>query len=563
MLAIDRTNTPQGSRVKHCHLGGSTICGLLRDMGMPWQKGLLCKESGVLDIVSIVLTCGEENSGYELAQQALSRAGLAEAIPFRDGQLSPLDLTRRICQAHKVNASAPGYAGQITPAQIWRALSVDMTVANLDQADWGWADHLNLPLLEYWHNFDSRTKFVLIYSSPEQALARLLDKNGPLADDLVDAAVTNWTSYNKELLRFFSQNVDRCIMVNTEKLVDSPVSFLTKCSSRFSAELALTKEPLAEMITPSAVALWSASQLVGKIPEIQALFQDMESAADLPYRQNVSRSHMRDQALKEYRALQDQVRELEEKLQASNQQIFDLEALQKASNATNAVIQRSLDAERQTTATLRVSVGKSEEENQLLLAQLHSVQDELERYFVKCRDPMATAGESVSAQSYDDAHAARSLNVIDMRESIDGKNWHDAEHDGRWGGPGVSSILRLPRLSPACYELEIEAVDAIAPDILNGMHVSVDGAPIAVEMKSLNSPTGPLSFLKRAYLTHYRRVHLFPVLISGQIRIEPDDKRRRLQLEMHFPRTLSPASRGGVDVRDLTIRVKQVRLTRL
>jgi len=525
--------------------------------------GVLRKESGVLNRVSIVVTCGDENSGYALAQQALTSAGLAEAMPFSDGQFSPPELTRRICQAHEVNTSAPGYAGQITPAQIWQALSVDMTVANLDQADWGWAHHLNLPLLEHWRNFDSRTKFVLVYSSPEQALARLLDKDGPLADDSVDAALANWAACNKELLRFFSQNVDRCIMVNKGKLVDSPVSFLTKCKYRFGIELALIDEPLAEMSAPSAVALWSASQLVTKTPEIQALFQEMQSAADLPYRENVGRSHMRDQALTEYRGLRDQVRELEGKLQASNRQIFSLKALQNASNATKTVVQRSLEAEKQTTASLRLSLSKSEEENQLLLAQLHSVQDDLERYFVKCQDPQASVGGAGVGQSYGGVPAATSLIVIDMRESIDGKNWYDAEQDGRWAGAGVSSILRLPRLSPACYELQIEVVDAIAPDILNGMQLSVDGAPVAVEMKSLNSPTGPLSFLKRAQVTHYRRVPLFPVLVSGQIRIEPDAKRRRLEVEMRFPRSLSPASRGSADVRDLTIRVRQVRLTRL
>lgn len=513
--------------------------------------------------MSILVTCGEENSGYALAQQALSRAGLAEAIPFSDGQLFPPDLTRRICQAHDVDTSAPGYAGQVIPAQIWQALSVDMTVANLDQADWGWADHLNLPLLEHWRNFDSRTKFVLVYSSPEQALARLLDKGGPLADDSVDAALANWSTYNKELLCFFSQNIERCIMVNTRKLVDSPVSFLAKCKSRFGIELALIDEPLTEMSAPSAVALWSASQLGIKAPEAQTLFQEMEGAADLPYRENVSRSHMRDQALIECRGLQDQVRDLEEKLQASNQQIFYLEALQKASNATRTVVQKSLEAERQTSVALRVSVDKSEEENQLLLAQLHSMQDELERYFVKCQDLQATLGDAGSGPSYGDGHAASSLKVIDMREPIDGKNWYDAEHDGRWAGSGVSSMLRLPRLNPACYQLEIEVVDAIAPDILNGMQLSVDGAQIAIEMKSLNSPTGPLSFLKRAYVMHYRSAYLFPILVSGRIRIEPDAKRRRLQVEMRFPRTLSPASRGSADVRDLTIRVRQVRLTRL
>jgi hypothetical protein len=145
-----------------------------------------------------------------------------------------------------------------------------------------------------------------------------------------------------------------------------------------------------------------------------------------------------------------------------------------------------------------------------------------------------------------------------MRHFVDGENWYDPEDDGRWAGPGEHSSLRLPRLGKGRYRLELEVVDAMAADMVRQMRVSVAGAAIAVRRRSKDSLAGPLAPLKRAYLTHYKGRQLYPVRVSGIFDVTEEKQQSPLQVELSFPRLISPADRGQPDYRKLAVRVSQV-----
>lgn len=680
--------------------------------------------------MSILVICGFGEPACAVAHSALKLAGLPEAGAFHNGEFSAETLTKKICHAYKLNGKKrKGYA-QVSPGKVWQALSVELMLANMETESWGWADPKNVYFLDYWRDFDPRFHFVLVYSSPEQVLARLLER-GPVEPGAAEAALAEWRAYNEEMLRFYNANPGRSILVNAEVIGEGPVDFLSASQERFDLDLRRINEPLDLDAKVSAMALWAASALFSDFREAAALFDELQSAADLPRGATPDMARISGEAWSQYTAMSKELDAASSRLDAETAALRELEAqnrsLRQAIEALEAELDRARldlagaetqksemektaaalrqekeglagekeklardsaaaatglraetqaarkenellllqlhqvqeelesyfhkyrglqpleeqnrslrqsvealeaeldkarlglvdakaqkselektaaalrqDKERLTsekgklasekekltgekeklardsaaTANLRTEAEGAKKENELLLLQLHQVQEELEHYFLKYRDLQAKGdGSSDGAPAAASAtQAAAGMKdgpvpteaqptVIDMRYFIDGQNWHNAEDDGRWAGPDRRSTLRLPKLGKGRYRLEIDIVDAMSPEIVRQMRISLNGAPVAMTRRSMDSLAGMLAPLKRAYLVHYKRQQLYPLRFSGVVDIDGEAGRTPLQIEFDFPDTVSPASRGEADSRNLAIRLKQVAIT--
>ena len=194
-------------------------------------------------------------------------------------------------------------------------------------------------------------------------------------------------------------------------------------------------------------------------------------------------------------------------------------------------------------------------ENELLLLQLHQVQEELKYYYLKYQEIAGGRQGANSIEiSMDDKLGNKnfSTTVLDLRQFIDGENWYSAEHDGRWAGPGTISTLRLPALQKGHYKLELEIVDAIEPEILREMNLSLNGKLLV--LKGRNGLIGPWA----PFVGLYRKRQKYPLLLRSEIHITDAEVGADLYLEFGFPKTISAVERGAQDARDLAIRLKMV-----
>jgi hypothetical protein len=128
--------------------------------------------------------------------------------------------------------------------------------------------------------------------------------------------------------------------------------------------------------------------------------------------------------------------------------------------------------------------------------------------------------------------------TFDLRGDIDGDNWYDAEHDGRWAGPDRVSSLILPALGVGRYQMELEVVDAMAPEIVNGMTLSLNGTPITVNPNCRGYPT----------------------LVTAEFSADTPAPDGQWELGITFPRLVSPADQGSDDRRTLAIRLRTISL---
>ena len=161
------------------------------------------------------------------------------------------------------------------------------------------------------------------------------------------------------------------------------------------------------------------------------------------------------------------------------------------------------------------------EENELLLLQLHQVQEELEHYFLLSQ-------KTVPA----DLPARHCL--VDFRQHLDGSNWYPPEADGSWAGPRTSGTLRVPALAAGRYQLMLDVVDTKAPHIVSDMQLLLNG--------------------KLLPLSHHG--DLLRPLITADFSSLHTAGAQHWEFTFKFPSVLSPADEGWDDRRYLAVRIK-------
>ncbi len=587
--------------------------------------------------MSIVLTCGHEFSGHTKAYEYLTIAGLAPAKPAARSGHTPQDITRLIRMAYKVPAEGAAPVAQIRPGQAWNSLLGDLMFANIEQQDWGWADARGICLLEHWRDFDPLFKFVLVYSSPEQAAAELM-KSGTPSPEALQELLAEWSAVNAELVRYHHANRDRCILVNSAAVVADPYRFLDLASGDLGIELQTRPPiPLANE-PPDALAMILARHVIGENDDARLLYQELESVAHMPmeedggstilavsgwsqYQELRAREDELERAREERLALEREKEELRQRLLQAEARIEEVgreraEVESRLEEATNALAEtreklRALEEERERLArehgnavnenkaldaqinSLKARIQELEErvrqhgkdgkeiarveerarqaarEKELLALQLEQTQQELERYFREYQKlrkqgggKQAGAGEenvgarpavsgSRDAGEKEKQTGEKAPAVLDLRHFIDGDNWYYAEHDGRWAGPKTKSTLRLPAVPAGRYRLEMEIVGAMSPEIMQEMQVWLQGKPLNLRRRDSRSA------LRRLFGGPPR----FPVVLSAEVEVAAGQGGKGPVLELRFPRTISPASRGSDDERELAVRMRQVKLS--
>ena len=637
--------------------------------------------------MKVILTCAFPQPGYELPHQVLEAAGLATAARARAHGMTPAALHKQIIKIDSLEVMTSLTAlpiQQLAPETPWQDLATDLFLSNADSGAWGWADFRLIYLLDFWKNFDPEIRFVLAYESPAVTVGEVLRGHQATEHELT-RILALWRDFNTELLRFSYGNRERCLLVNSAAVRQSPRELAERVASAFGINLSSEKATVAALETPSADAQlleYLAQDLVSGRDEARALYEELESTADLPlvlpptvqapawndYARVLaahaatleSQSTMLHALEQEKSALATRQVELEHRLQAltrdrddqgrkaeehrtrlaaSDAELArlkgDQEALAEESKLTllrlhqaqeeleqcyvdnqkregelrtlqwdhaalaarNAEVdqrlQRLIQAQHQqeelvrdgqtrvdllqkantaleqelrslteardehaklaaeraaqlaaarATATtdrsaelakLREQNDSLTRENEILVMQLHQLQEEVERYYIENRQLQSRV--DLGPPPRPPGHGLLPAEVLyDLRGEIDGENWYYAEHDGRWAGPEACSTLRVPAMAPGSYRLELCVVDAMEPEIVSGMTVTLNGRPVAIGVNSGNR---------------------YAKLVKAQITVGENDREPVWEFAFRFPKLVSPAEHGSDDERQLAIRL--------
>jgi hypothetical protein len=367
-----------------------------------------------------IILLGHASSGLHEVEALLWSSGMQSALPSKRDNLTPADVVQTLCQAHQcadVNeATTEDDFAPVKAGAIWTGLAMDLMLGNLQQPLWGWADTRNIYWLDYWAELDPHATFVMVYDHPYKALqamsAQLVDT--PLEMEIA-RLLENWQAYNGAMLSFYSRHASRCLLVNAGCAREQLQSYLEQLGTQLhgkvpkldgaalaaletngkallplQANLALAISEVPE-IAASSITAWFGGdtdldqhllqQLLQDHPVALQVFAELEAASTVSNPlfdfANVHPGTAWLQLIQQRQATADLVMALHEKLQAQQSQITKL------ANELDQSKKLAANTPTQVQALPAPKLKELEEENDLLLMQLHQVQEELERYYLE------------------------------------------------------------------------------------------------------------------------------------------------------------------------------------
>lgn len=362
--------------------------------------------------------------------------GSAHWLPSVLGALQPLGLAPAKPLDRDPNTTLHSWhqrvvaAGQAQPSRVWQQLAADLLLANIDSPQWAWADENSLHLLDFWAGFDPAVRFVLLAESPAQALLRQrhLGNTAQL--------LGQWTHKHHTLLRFALRHPERCLLVWGQQAQQDPQALAQKMAQRWALALSAKPQVPSDAPEPCPLAEHLAAHLCQQQPSVQQLLADLQACVEplglLPSAPNadpialLSRyQHLSDRSAEaeqlaalqaNLKAAQAQTAKTKAELQAAQAKAAEgdkaLAAAKASAQAEHSKAQADLskaladlkatqakaaDADKDRAAAqaeldkTRPLLKEAQDEAELLLNQLHVVQEELENYYYRNKELQAQA----------------------------------------------------------------------------------------------------------------------------------------------------------------------------
>ena len=373
--------------------------------------------------------------------------------------------------------------------RLWEQLASDVFIANMNSLMWGWADARSADLLPFWAGFDPQLKFVLVTCSPERYLANFIETSDKPFEPKV--LLARWQAYHKALLQFSRLYPKRCVITSFEDVLMSPQGLVDTCNETFFTQLgrvglsALRGFPVGQMaalvatkfatptkdqeslerelrvsLTPLKVTMHAprlTNNAAGDSKQGQSSDgheSDVRGTANSGTGQNLNSDD--DVTIVDFMGDDD--------LPASNDPVeiiahyrrilAEVKRDQPASrprgvgDVMDVQYRDSRDAgsgQYQSDQDLQAKLKDTEEENDLLLAQLHQVQEELENYFLKHQE---VSGQYEALQARFQKLAARVPGFVEVDRVEIVKHNKTKSLSTEWRVEGLESGDRtLPELN--------------------------------------------------------------------------------------------------------------------
>ena len=266
--------------------------------------------------------------------------------------------------------------------RIWEQLAVDLFMENVGQEKWGWACPHSVKLLNFWHSFAPQLCFILLYSTPEEAIyaASKNLNNNSAHNNSGDAIIKQWLNDQQMMLKFYIKNPLQSLLINVNDFKKNPQNLVEKINEHFNFNLnsfTALNDPDSEnlkILEPNSLAEYLVNitlQQSQYLSEVNTLFSELEKNKV---------AICADEIIAENGIMNNSIStENNSKISNNNNDsiVVDSYALLCKYNydiSNNINLQNNF-----------VELQDSREEADLLLRQLHKVQEELEFYYLEYR----------------------------------------------------------------------------------------------------------------------------------------------------------------------------------
>lgn len=319
--------------------------------------------------MKIICVTGAPGSDVSKVADIFFAAGVKAAQPLRQ------DASFTLASWHEKVIAASGSEALLTgpvrqPGRFWEQFATNLFMENMQQPQWGWADPRSVWLLDFWQEFEPNLHFVLVYTSPQRALAQALAAEREHRSDTA-TLMAEWEAHHKEILRFHHRNPTRTILVDAAECAAAPAALLDICATNWKIELAPTAVALSTSSVVAPLVGYLAEQLRHTQPELQALQQEIEASLQTLMLEANERSGTPElfAAVENYR----QMRNAAGRAEILALQIDTMGAQFAATETTLKEVHAQARSE-------------SRSESEQMLLQMHQLQEEMERGFLRNKE---------------------------------------------------------------------------------------------------------------------------------------------------------------------------------
>jgi hypothetical protein len=364
--------------------------------------------------INKIIVVGHPLSGYQEVETLLNISGMTPAKLSRRDEFSPIEIGAMLCKSHQAptftTLGANAAIEQTDVSPVWNGMALDLLLGNIDQPLWGWADAQSVYLLDYWKGMDPRIAFILVYDTPQQLVAQAFNEQTPLSPEALQQVSDNWSTYNAALLHFYHRNPERCLLVHAQEVRASAGAYLQQVRTRIGAPVLTVGTDTDETDTDADTNTVTATdEIIAAAPHNAAapeqavlkaylahalvqsdtmqLYEELQSVANLPLSNIAAAPCTPLDAWISMAAQQAQQTKKAAKTQAhAHTQKVQISALSQSLSDANALAgesQQQIASLEQTRTTAQQHAQEQQQENELVLLQLHQVQEELERHYLE------------------------------------------------------------------------------------------------------------------------------------------------------------------------------------
>ena len=266
-----------------------------------------------------IIIVGHNQENNEKLETLFQHFGMKKALPSRREGLTPIQVGELLSKAIKsqtpqiqeideeeLSKKLPAHISKrrlkknlkkqqntqvasALPKSMWDYIPMDLMIANIDSEFWGWADKNALENLEYWKNLDPSIYFVLTYDQPQSLLIELehFESSSNIDKVAILEKFNDWTSYNTKILDFLEKNPERVILVNNERIYQKNMMKLVYSqvapSSLNNTDVIIGSDSFTQKKNLSPLFKIISNKILKTSSEVMDIYNQLQSKSHFPY----------------------------------------------------------------------------------------------------------------------------------------------------------------------------------------------------------------------------------------------------------------------------------------
>lgn len=367
--------------------------------------------------MSIIIQTGHNSSKSNLLMKKLYESGLNRPLNSHNHKLAPQEVAETV---YKILSRKDV---SVSNNKLTDNIMVDLLLSNLDSESWGWESEENLLALDYWYQLDSSARFVLVFDHPNKLLSQI--NSELLTVDEINKIISNWISYHKKMLDFLESNTDKAILVEGAYAINNTENTCKKIESVFqktyfetdlhqkSTSLILNSNDVVSDDKLNTIKNYLFEGILHEFPEMTNVFNVLLSKSSMSYSNSIYKTKKKDipnlistlnyvSKYNEFKKSQDESNRnklLIEKMEKLNKEKYKVESEVSEIKYLLKNAKKDIEKLKGKKDINEADVNKNsklEQENEMLIAQLHYVQEELEKIYLKKEDKIYLGNEILS-----------------------------------------------------------------------------------------------------------------------------------------------------------------------